>query len=363
MDVQFLRENHDALLDEMGRRGYSPRYIAQFESLLRFVAECGEAVRWEGYEDAYESYCKTIESPHLARIAKSVLAGIERYHHEGVFPGDGRRRTSPSGDARSRLKQPFADLVDRYRELEGRRGAKKPSTIAAEASCAACFLLAMQERGCLDVGQASEPDVLSFFLDCEGRMAKSYTYAKSLRTFFKVLSDNPECARIHAFLPKPRKNKSPLRGLSDGDVAALMSLLRSDAVSLRDRAIGMLFVSYGLRRSDISGLKLSDVSWRASTLSIVQQKTGAAIELPLLPEVGNALYDYIAAERSECDNPYVFQAAARPYGRLSPGGVYGVGVRLLDRAGVERAEGERRGSHVFRHRVATELLGSGEQQP
>ena len=362
MDVQFLRENRDVLLDEMGRRGYSPRYIAQFGSLLRFVTECGEAARWEDYEDAYESYCKRTESPHVARVAKSVLAGIERYHHEGIVPGDGRR-ASPNGDARSRLKPPFADLVDRYRELEGRRGAKKPSTVEAEASCAACFLLAMQERGCSDAGQASEPDVLSFFLDGEGRMMRSCTYAKNLRIFFRALSDDPGCARMLAMLPKPRKKAKPMRGLSGGDVAALMGLLRSDAVSLRDRAIGLLFVSYGLRRSDISGLKLSDVNWRASTLAVVQQKTGAPVELPLLPEVGNALYDYITSERPECGNPYVFQSNARPYGRLSPGGVYGVAVRLLDRAGVERADGERRGSHVFRHRVATELLGGGAQQP
>lgn len=363
MDLQFLSENRNGLLEEMGRRGYSPRYIAQFDSMLRFLVECDEAACWECYEDAYESYRKSAGSPHLARIARSVLAGIERYHREGVFPGDGRRRASPNGGARSRLKPSFAGLVSRYCELEGRRGAKKQSTIDGEASCAACFLLAMQERGRSDVGQVSEGDALSFFLDGEGRMAKSRTYAKTLRTFFKVLSDDAACARVHEMLPKVKKGPGPMRGLSDGDVAALMGLLRSDAVSLRDRAIGMLFVSYGLRRSDISGLKLPDVDWRASTLAVTQQKTGAPVELPLLPEVGNALYDYIAAERPECDNPYVFQSTARPYGRLSPGAVYGVAARLLDRAGVERADGERRGSHVFRHRVATKLLGRGERQP
>lgn len=142
-----------------------------------------------------------------------------------------------------------------------------------------------------------------------------------------------------------------------------MRVLREGPLRLRDRAIGLLLCSYGLRRSDVSRLRLADIDWESSVLRILQQKTGAAVELPLLPEPGNALYRYIAEERPLCDDPYVFQSLGRPRGRLSPGGVYAVATRVLDLAGVERGEGGPRGSHLFRHGVATAMLGSGSPRP
>ena len=363
MDVRALEEGRDTLIATMAERGYSRGYMERFGKMVDFVLDNNGAEQWKGYDDVYDSYCQTTSSEHLKRVGRSILAGIERFHREGKAPGDGRRRPAERPRAYLRLAPEFKSVVDAFIEREAARGAKKDSTIGSEAACASCFLLAVQERGRSRLADVGERDVMSFFVGPDGGMAKSRTYAKSVRAVFKALSDDAECRRILAMLPRPKPRRKPMRRLSDGDVAAIMDVLRSDGVTLRDRAIGLLLVSYGLRRSDVSGLRLSDIGWRSSSLSITQQKTGSPVELPLLPEVGNALYDYVTAERPECDDPYVFQSLARPYGRLSPGGVYGVAVRLLDAAGIERAEGERRGSHVFRHRVATALLEADEARP
>ena len=49
----------------------------------------------------------------------------------------------------------------------------------------------------------------------------------------------------------------------------------------------------GLRVGDLRRLRLDDLDWEASTITIAQAKTGAALTLPVSEEVGEALIDYL----------------------------------------------------------------------
>ena len=55
-----------------------------------------------------------------------------------------------------------------------------------------------------------------------------------------------------------------------------------------------------------SGTTLSDLDWRAKTITIVQHKTGRPLNLPLLHDVGWAIIDYVRAGRPETACPKVF---------------------------------------------------------
>jgi integrase len=72
----------------------------------------------------------------------------------------------------------------------------------------------------------------------------------------------------------------------------------------------------GLRASDITKLKFSDISWDKKTISIQQQKTEKFIKLPIPVEVGNALYRYIMEGRPSALSEYVFIAHRVPYNKL-----------------------------------------------
>jgi integrase len=67
-----------------------------------------------------------------------------------------------------------------------------------------------------------------------------------------------------------------------------------------------LALRMGLRSIDICGLRLSDILWEAATISIVQQKTGSPLTLPLPIEVGNALARDILEGSPSCDIPNIF---------------------------------------------------------
>jgi integrase len=125
----------------------------------------------------------------------------------------------------------------------------------------------------------------------------------------------------------------------------------------------MLALCYGLRCCDIAKLRIDEVDLDGDKISICQQKTSAPLELPLTTSVGNALYDYVTAERSESDCKFIFLSENRPFGRLTEGSIGNIATRIMNAAKVRQNAGDRKGFHIFRHRLATDLLGKGVAQP
>ena len=137
-------------------------------------------------------------------------------------------------------------------------------------------------------------------------------------------------------------------------VAAALSDPQSD-LTQRDRAIGCLLHYTGMRACDVAALTLGSIDWDRDLISVTQQKTGAPLRLPLQPQVGNAIFDYVTGERGGSRDPHVFLSDEYPHGGLEASSVYNVARLVLGAAGV----GSPGGSHAFRRAVATSMLGSG----
>jgi hypothetical protein len=58
-----------------------------------------------------------------------------------------------------------------------------------------------------------------------------------------------------------------------------------------------------MRACDVAALATDATGWGRDVIEVVQQKTGAPLELPLLPQVGNAIYDYVTGERCVSRDP------------------------------------------------------------
>jgi len=159
-----------------------------------------------------------------------------------------------------------------------------------------------------------------------------------------------------------RKN---IQYLTDEEIDKIKNVLsnKNSGLSLRDMAIGTLALNYGLRPSDIAALKLENVDMVGEKINIIQQKTRVPLELPLTAAVGNALYDYVTLERPKSGCEYVFLAMGRPFGRLSSGGLTHIAAAIMKAAGIRQNPSDRKGFHIFRHRLATTLLGNGVAQP
>lgn len=68
---------------------------------------------------------------------------------------------------------------------------------------------------------------------------------------------------------------------------------------LRNYSILVLIAYSGIRVSDVVNLKLSNINWRENIISFIQHKTKRNHVVPLIPEIGNSLIDYITKERHE----------------------------------------------------------------
>jgi integrase/recombinase XerD len=100
--------------------------------------------------------------------------------------------------------------------------------------------------------------------------------ARSLRSFFRYAGENGWCAtNIAAAIRGPRVFKQeglPL-GVNWNDVERLIrSTCENTPRDIRDKAILQLLVSYGLRRGEVSGLRLEHINWRRDRISVSRPK-------------------------------------------------------------------------------------------
>jgi integrase/recombinase XerD len=148
--------------------------------------------------------------------------------------------------------------------------------------------------------------------------------------------------------------------LSSDQVDAVMQATRTDQSpkGLRDYAILLLLATYGMRAGEITRLQLNDIDWRADCIFVRHTKTGSQSILPLMPDVGEALLEYLQRGRPKTDVREVFIRTRAPYRGFECGSsLYTSTRRRLDAAGVQ-PDGKR-GPHAFRHTRAVSLLRGG----
>ncbi len=187
--------------------------------------------------------------------------------------------------------------------------------------------------------------------------------ATELRSFLRYLHSTgrlllePSTAVI---IPRLYTFESIPSALGAEDIKVVVDETRKDRSpkGLRDFAILTLLTRYGLRAGEITGLRLEDVGWRSEILRIRHSKTSAYSELPLLPEVGNAILDYLRKGRPKTPAREIFIRTCAPYRALKSGSsLYRLISLRLNAAGID-PQG-RRGPHAFRHARAISMLRVG----
>ena len=182
----------------------------------------------------------------------------------------------------------------------------------------------------------------------------------SLRAFFRFLLG---AGIIHTDLAakmpmvKARKQTAiPSVWTLDELTKLLGAIDRGSPKGKRDYAIILMACRLGLRCTDIKNLRLSDFHWTEKTLSFVQSKTRQPMELPLVPEVGWAVIDYLKYGRPTVNSDRVFVRHLAPFLPFTEGNHLD---QLID-AYMKQAHiphrKKRRGMHSLRHTMASVLL-------
>ncbi|MCW8139568.1 MAG: tyrosine-type recombinase/integrase [Planctomycetota bacterium] len=147
------------------------------------------------------------------------------------------------------------------------------------------------------------------------------------------------------------------RGLTDDQIARAMRSVPADTeAGARDLAIIALLATYGVRRGQVTELRLSDIDWRARLVLFRAQKGGKAVRHVLTVPVAAVLGRYVERFRTGVSDDHVFLRAKAPRLPLSPTAVSVAVVARLKQAGVNAPL---RSPHAFRHAFATRLLRTG----
>jgi site-specific recombinase XerD len=150
----------------------------------------------------------------------------------------------------------------------------------------------------------------------------------------------------HAHLPSLYTNEEKKNLLDSIDFA--------NTRGKRDYCMILITCRYGLRSSDVCGLKFENILWEKDEISIIQQKTKIPITLPLTAEVGNALISYLKA-RPKVNSPYIFLRLIAPFNRLSTSSLHAIITKRLREANIN-IEARKHGPHALRHSLSQELM-------
>jgi site-specific recombinase XerD len=135
----------------------------------------------------------------------------------------------------------------------------------------------------------------------------------------------------------------------------LASIERSSPSGKRDYALILLASKLGMRAGDIAALRFENINWDNLFIHFTQTKTKKEIFLPLLPEVGNAVIDYLKYGRPESNDSHCFLQMIGPYKPICSGDVGRIVQSQMQRAGIN-TKNRKHGPHALRHSFANNLL-------
>ena len=140
--------------------------------------------------------------------------------------------------------------------------------------------------------------------------------------------------------------------------AILASVDRSTAIGKRNYAVLLLAMRLGLRACDLRALRLDDIRWDRSCIEIMQYKTHVPLALPLLPDVGEALIDYLRHGPPRGQYREVFLRFLAPHEPYRSQSFYEMMQTYRKKAGLPPKQ-DRRGLSSLRHTLATRMLEEG----
>jgi len=243
----------------------------------------------------------------------------------------------------------------------------KKNTLDKNASHYSTFNLFLASRGIRKIDDIDPRSILDFIGTLDIRHpAKTHDTLADLRLFFSHLFDTGSTVQnLSQYVPADNYRGGPRlpSRYNESEIISLLATVdRGTKLGKRDYAILVMAARLGLRASDIARLEFSNLHWENGTITLTQFKTQKTITLPLLPNVGNAILDYIQYGRGISDEKNVFLQAVHPYMAMNPQNISGMVQRYFKKSGLS-AKDRRHGCHALRHSLVKELLGQGRPLP
>lgn len=194
---------------------------------------------------------------------------------------------------------------------ERTREGKSPSTIKGDLCACIRFLQYIDLQDVSKIQKLTPQLIMKFSTqDIHKTPLAKNCFNGKVRNFLHFLASQEMIPRslTLAMTSTYARNVRLVKVLSTDQKQALKLYIENSATpkELRNAAMISLGLNLGLRACDVINLRFSNVSFSNKTVSIVQQKTGVPIQLPLPIGTGNSIYRYVKEGRPQSDSPYIF---------------------------------------------------------
>ena len=255
----------------------------------------------------------------------------------------------------------FQNMVDRYLQHLKNDKLLRDGTIKNHKKCLAKTLCFFHGHNINDLTEIGSQEIETYIVTMSG-LSRSYINGtiNILRRFFEYIATLCPEYKVPTF-PSVLvyKDRKIPEYYSPEEIKAILNAIdRSNPVGKRDYAMILFGARYGLRIGDIRKLQLNEVDFQKNSISIIQQKTEKPLSLPLLPEVGWALIDYLKNGRPVSTSSYLFLRHVVPFEKLGDNDNMEYTLRkYATAAGVMKTGKHKRSSfHMLRYSLASDLL-------
>ncbi len=260
------------------------------------------------------------------------------------------------------LRSPAQQLMDNYRRFLLKERALSPETVTAWIRFIDEFLCERFGTKALELSELRATDITAFVQRHAHRHSPSRArrLVTAMRSFLRYLRYKG-LIEVELDGAVPRVAQWSLSSLPKHlPAAAVQRVLDScdleTSIGRRNYAILLLLARLGLRAGEVVRLNLEDIDWDNALITICGKGRQRA-QLPLPMDVGQAIASYLHRDRPQCSCRSLFIRDHAPLVGFGVAHAISKIVRCaLERAGVESA---RKGAHLLRHSLATDMLRNG----
>lgn len=131
---------------------------------------------------------------------------------------------------------------------------------------------------------------------------------------------------------------------------------KTSKIGIRDYAMLLLATRLGLRSGDIARLTFDEIDFESNSIHLIQEKTLQPIDLPLFPEIKDAISDYLKNARPRVDDEsHIFLRQNAPYQGITTSALRFATTKYFRKAGID-ISGKKHGVHTFRSSLASSMV-------
>lgn len=342
-----------SLMQLLEEQGYSAAVLARNRRISEVMRDFLRKNKSDSYAEdtgkAFVEFCKTHDVSTETR--NNAVLFTQRLN--AVLEGE-KIPISLMPEEKYVLPDGLKILLDHYHADCMNRGLKE-STTRINVQQSRLFLHQLFHNGCTGVDQINSKVVGTAVL-----AMKSSSYIPRVKTFLRFLFDHGHTDKDFAYIVPGYRIPQPVPSVYSEDELSKIeeAALLGNPLGRRDYAIVLLASRLGLRSGDIAALTFDAIDYGAGLIRITQQKTDMGLELPLLPEIREAIASYISGERPVSDSPYIFLTPRAPYQHISAKAIGKRVAKALGRTGIDIGN-RKRGAHSLRASLASSMVNDG----